>query len=88
MRLVIGHIKGCLPFLVTGKCILEGQKPTAPASQNGAKVAKKGAFSSVNGGTAEHYGCFEEWFGKLPMTLNSPQHLTVMFQREKEEMYS
>lgn len=86
--MVIRHIKRCLPFPVTGKSILEGQKPTAPASQNGAEVAKQGVFSFVDGGTAEHYGCFEEWFGKLPMTLNLPQHLTVMFQREKEEMYS
>lgn len=50
------------------------KKPIALASQNGTKDAKQGTLPVMDGSNQECHGCFEEWFGKLPMTLNLPQH--------------
>jgi hypothetical protein len=61
------------------------KKPIALASQNGTKDAKQGTLPVMDGSNQECHGCFEEWFGKLPMTLNLPQHLIVMFQGGKRK---
>lgn len=39
-------------------------------------------LSFMDGGNAKCCGCFGKRFGQLPVNLNLPQHLTVMFQGE------